>query len=150
MKNPSLIICPYEASYANETVFMWRTSKEKAIGQKEIHSFESHIYFLNHILPENHKIFLALENDKVVGMIAFNMNEISQLYIHIDYQGRGVGQDLLNFCKRNSRGRLKLRTFEVNKAAQGFYKKNGFVEIGRGHGNEENLPDIEYEWCSKE
>jgi hypothetical protein len=28
-------------------------------------------------------------------MIAYNEKEISQLYIHIDYQGMGIGQYLL-------------------------------------------------------
>jgi hypothetical protein len=41
-------------------VEMWRESKEKAIGQKERLSFENHVYFLNHILPEQFQIYLAL------------------------------------------------------------------------------------------
>nr|WP_285848111.1 MULTISPECIES: GNAT family N-acetyltransferase [unclassified Mesobacillus] len=128
---------------------MWRDSKEQAIGQKEIHSFENHVYFLNTILPKQFQINLALIDDKVVGMIAFNETEISQLYIHTDYQGMGIGQSLLDKVKVISRGRLTLYTFEVNENAQRFYEKNGFKIIGRGHENEENLPDIQYEWFSK-
>ena len=124
-------------------------SKERSIGQKEIHSIENHINFLNHILPEQFQIDLALMEDKVVGMIAYNEREISQLYIHIDYQGIGIGQTLLNKVKEQSSGRLTLYTFEVNENAQLFYEKNGFKIIGRGHENEENLPDIQYEWISK-
>ncbi|OIK10824.1 GNAT family N-acetyltransferase [Bacillus sp. MUM 116] len=149
MNQHKFIIAQYNPAYGEQTVRMWRDSKERAIDQKEIHSFENHIYFLNNILSEQYQIDLALVDDKVVGMIAYNEREISQLYIHIDYQGIGIGQTLLDKVKEQSSGRLTLYTFEVNENAQRFYEKNGFKIIGRGHENEENLPDIQYEWISK-
>ncbi|WP_462412481.1 GNAT family N-acetyltransferase [Neobacillus sp. Marseille-QA0830] len=142
-------ITQYNPMYAEQTVEMWRDSKERAIGQKEIHSFESHLHFLNHILPNQYQINLALMDDKVVGMIAYNEREISQLYFHIDYQGIGIGKTLLDKAKEQSSGRLTLYTFEVNENAQRFYVKNGFKIIDRGHENEENLDDIQYEWLSQ-
>ena len=42
--------------------------------------------------------------------------------------------------------RLTLSTFEVNEKARRFYERNGFEVIGGGCENEENLPDIQYEW----
>jgi ribosomal protein S18 acetylase RimI-like enzyme len=148
MQKHKIIITKYDPKYAEQTVQMWRESKEKAIGQKEIHIFENHINFLNHILAKQYQIDLALKDDKVVGMIAYNETEINQLYIHIDYQGIGLGQTLLDKAKRNSNGRLTLYTFEINKIAQRFYEKHGFKMIGKGHENEENLEDILYEWKS--
>lgn len=149
MNNHPFIITQYNPKYAEQTVEMWRNSKERAIGQKEMHSFEDHLYFLNNILPKKYQIDLAVMDDKVVGMIAYNEREISQLYIHIDYQGMGIGETLLDRVKEQSSGRLTLYTFEVNQKAQRFYEKNGFEIIGRGNENEENLPDIQYEWISK-
>lgn len=149
MNQPKIKVIRYNPKYAEQTVTMWRDSKEQAIGKKEIHSFENHLYFLNHILPHQFQIELALHDEKVVGMIAYNEREISQLYIHIDYQGFGIGQSLLDKAKGQSSGKLTLYTFEVNKIAQQFYEKNGFHIIGRGHENEENLPDIKYEWISE-
>lgn len=144
-----IIIVPYDSKYAEETVKMWRNSKKRAIGQKESHSFKSHIYFLNHILPELFQIDLALIKEKIVGMIAYNETEISQLYVHVDYQGLGIGEILLNRVKAQSNGKLTLYTFEINRKAQRFYEKNGFKIIGRGYENEENLPDIQYQWNIK-
>lgn len=149
MNQHKMIITQFNPKYAEQTVEMWRDSKEKAIVQKEIHSFENHVYFLNHILHEQFQIDLALIDEKVVGMIAYNESEISQLYIHIDYQGMGIGQTLLDKVKAQASGRLTLYTFEVNENAQRFYEKHGFEIIGRGHENEENLSDIQYEWISK-
>ncbi|MFJ7730745.1 GNAT family N-acetyltransferase [Lysinibacillus sp. NPDC097231] len=148
MNQHQIIITPYHPKYAEQTVSMWRDSKEQAIGQKEIHSFENHVYFLNNLLTEQFQIDVALMDEKVVGVIAYNKREINQLYIHIDYQGKGIGQILLDKAKAQSSGRLTLYTFEVNKKAQRFYEKHGFNIIGRGHENEENLPDIQYEWIS--
>jgi ribosomal protein S18 acetylase RimI-like enzyme len=148
MQKHKIIITQFDPKYAEQTVQMWRESKEKAIGQKEIHSFENHVNFLNHILAKHFQIDLALMDHKVVGMIAYNHIQISQLYIHNDYQGIGIGLTLLEKVKRNSNGRLTLFTFEVNKMAQRFYEKHGFKIIGKGHENEENLADILYEWKS--
>lgn len=146
MSQHKISIMPYSPEFSEQTVAMWRDSKEQAIGQKEMHSVENHIYFLNHILPEQFQIDLAFIENTVVGMIAYNMSEISQLYIHLSYQGLGIGQTLLDRAKAHSSGKLILYTFEVNDKAQRFYEKHGFKIIGRGHENEENLPDILYEW----
>lgn len=146
--NHKIIIIPYESKYAEQTIEMWRESKYKAIGQKEIHSFESHVYFLNHILPKEYQVDIALWGEKVVGIIAYNESEINQLYIHNDYQGKSIGKSLLRKAKEQSSGRLTLYTFEINKKAQRFYEMNGFKIIGRGNENDENLPDIQYEWVA--
>ncbi|QGM29474.1 GNAT family N-acetyltransferase [Bacillus sp. N3536] len=148
MKQHKIRITPYNSKYAEQTVEMWRDSKEQAIGQKEIHDFENHVYFLNNILPERFQIELALIDEEVVGMIAYNDREINQLYIHLKYQGFGIGRTLLDKAKAQSSGKLILYTFEVNEKAQRFYETNGFEIISRGHENEENLPDIQYEWVS--
>jgi len=148
MTQNKIIIMPYSPELAKQTVAMWRESKEQAIGRKEMHSFDNHVYFLNHLLPEQYQIDVAMIDETVVGMMAYNDSEISQLYIHLNYQGLGIGQTLLDRAKAQSIGKLTLYTFEVNEKAQRFYEKHGFKVIGRGHENEENLPDILYEWKS--
>jgi len=141
-------IIVYKDKYARDTVKMWRDSKTKAIGQKDIHSFEDQLSFLQAKLVKENKVFLAIDKefDRVVGLLAINGKELNQLYIHINYQKRGIGSRLLNMAKEFSPGKLELFTFEVNKKAQAFYEKHGFRIIGRGSENEENLPDIKYEW----
>ena len=142
-------IIPYDTTYVVDTVRMWRESMEKAIGQPDTHPFEKHVNFLNNILTKNNNVYIALGTNKVIGIIAFNDSEINQLYIHNDYQGKGLGKRLLELAKANSKGRLTLYTFEVNRKAQRFYENNGFKVIGRGYENMENLEDIKYEWVSK-
>lgn len=148
--NPTIKIIDYDPRYAKKTVAMWRKSKEQAIGQKEGHSFENHIFFLNHMLNKDNDIKLAIESqsDRVVGLLAFNRQEINQLYVHSACQNRGIGRTLVGLAKKESGGRLRLYTFEVNHKAQRFYERNGFVVIARGHENEEGLDDLLYEWVA--
>ncbi|KWX71173.1 GNAT family N-acetyltransferase [Paenibacillus jilunlii] len=143
-----ITIIEYDPSYALQTVKMWRESKEQAIEQKAMHSFEDHVFFLNNILLKSNKVNLAIETsgEQVVGILACNENWVNQLYVHTQYQGRGIGNRLLNLAKQQSEGRLFLYTFEVNKKAQKFYERNGFRIVGRGNDNEEQLEDIKYEW----
>lgn len=140
----------YSEEYAVDTVLMWRDSKEKAIGQPEEHDFESHLYFLKNILSKGHEIFLTIETstDKPIGILAVQVYEksLDQLYIHVDFQNKGIGTMLLNKAKQLSPKSLKLFTFEVNKNAQQFYEKHDFKIIGRGIAEQEQLPDIEYKW----
>lgn len=141
-------IIAYDPSYAADTVAMWRKSKEEAIGQAELHSFEDHVHYLNDVLLLENRIYLAVDtrNNAVAGMLACNETEVNQLYIRKEYQGKGLGTRLLDIAKCNSGGTLTLYTFEVNRKAQLFYEKNGFKVIGRGYENEENLEDIKYQW----
>ncbi|MFD2992429.1 GNAT family N-acetyltransferase [Fictibacillus nanhaiensis] len=149
MDKKQVTIIPYLPEFAEQTVRMWRDSKFEVIGVKETHSFESHIYFLNNILTKEFIVELAIVNERVVGIIAYHDSEISQLYVHNDFQNAGIGYTLLQRAKERSNGSLTLFTFEVNKKAQRFYEKNGFKVIGNGHENEENLPDLQYEWKAK-
>ncbi|MRX73931.1 GNAT family N-acetyltransferase [Bacillus lacus] len=146
----NVIIMPYHPKYAEQTVAMWRKSKEEAIGQEDIHSFENHVHFLKEILVEKYKIELALMNEEVVGIIVYHVSEINQLYIHVDYQGMGIGNRLLAIAKERSKGKLSLYTFQKNKKAQRFYEKQGFKIVSKGHQNEEKLPDFKYEWISQD
>lgn len=150
MKPSEWKVIPYDTKYAEQTVRMWRDSKEKALGQQSARSVEEQTYFLNRILPQRFQVELAFADDRVVGMIAYNAQEISQLYIHMDYQGRGIGETFLRKAQAESSGSLTLYTFEVNVIAQRFYEKHGFKVISRGHENEERLPDIRYEWVRAE
>jgi ribosomal protein S18 acetylase RimI-like enzyme len=141
-------IIDYDDKYALDAVRMWRDSKEKALGIKDVHSFDDHLGFLGTKLTKENKVYLAIDErtDNVVGIMAIAGSELNQLYIHAGYQGMGIGSRLLKIAKELSPGKLQLFTFEVNKGAQAFYEKHGFTIIGRGHENEENLPDLRYEW----
>ncbi|MDE4132735.1 GNAT family N-acetyltransferase [Phaeobacter sp. QD34_3] len=109
----------------------------------------------------------------ILGFLARDGDEICSLYVTPEARGGGIGKRLLDAAKiavckggndgtadtddrdeRNDRvgeadpARLSLRTFQANEGAQRFYLREGFAEVGRSDGaqNDEGLPDIEYVW----
>lgn len=141
-------VTTFKPGHTHDVVSLWRDSMQEAIGIPPVHTFESQAFFLNHILPETHEIYVALSNETrlPVAFVAINDSEINQLYVHRKFQSMGIGSQLLAMAKQQSSGRLSLRTFENNIRAQQFYERHGFVAIGGDAENEEGLPDILYEW----
>jgi GNAT superfamily N-acetyltransferase len=100
------------------------------------------------LIPET-ECWLAVRDDTVVGVMALDGDELSQLYVAPQWWGRGVGTELLMLAQ-GSREALELWTFQVNERAQQFYNRHGFREVERTDGsrNEEREPDIRYRWES--
>lgn len=136
----------FAPAHVDELVTMWRASFEAAVGVREPHTVEQQrAYVLETVAPSN-RVLVALVGGRLVGFIAASNEHIDQLYVHLDYQGIGIGSRLLQWAKDNSRGRLSLFTFERNDRAQKFYEARGFRIIGRGFEENWQLPDIRYEW----
>lgn len=147
--SPDFEIVPYNPSLAEQIVKVWIKSKREALGDYvEPHDEKGFLEFLTTKLSKTHtvKVVLHKESKQVLGFIAFKGEDLSQIYLEKAGQGRGLGTTLLNFAKEASPGRLVCYTFQRNEGAKKFYEKNGFKAIGYGTANEENLPDILYEW----
>lgn len=148
MSLSDILIVDYSSSHRDELVRMWRASFERAVGVIDPHPIEEQLkYFEEQVLPEN-RILVVLDKNAstIIGFMASTPEKISQLYIHINHQQRGIGSLLVNLAKQNSVGRLRLYTFDANKKAQRFYERHGFKIIGRGFEQAWQLDDLEYEW----
>lgn len=74
------------------------------------------------------------------GFIAADGETVTALYLVPDARGHGLGARLLEAVRG---GRQQLWTFVANTGARRFYAREGFEEIRRTDGdNEEGLPDI--------
>jgi ribosomal protein S18 acetylase RimI-like enzyme len=143
-------IVEYSHKYGRELVAMWRDSFQRAVGVVNIHSFNDDLEFLDKELVKDHRVVVVLERStsKVIGFMASTHDTISQIYLHVDHQNRGLGSVLMSLAKRQSNGRLRLFTFKSNENAQRFYKRHGFKIVKYGFENELGLEDIEYEWSA--
>ncbi len=110
-----------------------------------IHSHETDLKFVTNLV-ESGRTIVARQNDTVSGFLHRDDDEITALYVARDARRQNIGTHLL----RHTQGvcdRLGLWTFQANTAAQKFYEKAGFKATSRTDGdNEENLPDIRFEW----
>jgi len=93
------------------------------------------------------RVHVAEDKGTVVGFCARNGDDLDALYVIAEKRGQGVGAALLRHAQ-SAVDRLELWTFQANEGAQRFYLRHGFVEVQRtdGSGNDERLPDIQYEW----
>lgn len=129
---------------------LWRVAREKLLpeGQTDTghYFYEDQNYFRGHVLKKN-QVWVVDVGDRPVAFMAMENDFIDQLYIHPDFQRRGIGLELLNFARQQSPEHLWLYTLQVNVNARAFYEKNGFVAEKFGFSPPpENEPDVEYHW----
>ncbi len=114
-----------------------------------LHSCAETIAFCGRMIDQNW-VTVAETQNGVVGFLALNGTEIHSLYLDAQARGKGIGQQLLDHAK-SRQSQLSLYAFQANPRACKFYECNGFAEVGRSDGaeNDENLPDIRFAWHSK-
>lgn len=113
----------------------------------ELHTAEDDLrFFAQRFLPAN-AVWVADADGLVAGYVGFDPDWINHLYVHPDFQGQGLGSQLLVLALADGRSR-RLWTFQQNARARRFYEARGFVlvELTDGSGNEEKTPDALYEW----
>lgn len=95
-------------------------------------------------------VTVAVMSGAVRAFVATTPGEVEHLYVHPDWQGRGLGTVLLKHAMHSADGErgLALWTFEGNLKARRFYERHGFAAVARTDGarNEEKTPDIRYAW----
>ena len=93
--------------------------------------------------PEG-EILVVLENDKVMGMVAYHRHsddrcEMKRLYVKPETRGMHLGEMLVREIIKHARAagykEMVLDTIEPLKAAISLYKKNGFEECDAYYDN---------------
>lgn len=158
MPNSELPMLPYRSEFALETVKMWRASFQRALQIEEHNRFDDlmeHLNYFASLKPELSTVVLDPANSRVIGLMTLSGSQLINLFVHVDYQGLGVGRRLVNEAKVRSPEGLSLHTFANNPGAQAFYLSQGFKEIERGFASFEGNPwaktvndlaDIKYQW----
>jgi putative acetyltransferase len=146
----NFIIRDYRPEDFDALTILWRISREKSLPDfqraKGHFFYEDQDYFRNHILTEN-QVFVVEADQRPVAFMAMRDDFIDHLYVHPDYQNRGIGRDLLDFARRRSPEHIWLYTLQINRNARAFYEKNGFTAEKFGVSPPpESEPDVEYHW----
>jgi ribosomal protein S18 acetylase RimI-like enzyme len=150
----------YDSTDAGEVTSIWRTSFQRAMGLTSDDfpdDFDQHARYLDENVAIENQMFLMrqVNSNKVIAFMALCDDWINHLYVHVDFQGQGLGSRLLNLAKESSAGLLRLYTFQANKKAQRFYEKHGFSVHALGMADLADNPwatdtsllaDIEYHW----
>ena len=104
-------------------------------------------HYREHVLPVC-EVTVAEAGGTVVGFLALDGEGfVAGLYLAPEARGRGVGAALVAAAKARRPEGLTLWTFAANEGARRFYAREGFREVGRTEGdNEEGLPDVLLAW----
>lgn len=113
----------------------------------QLHTLDEVVSYVSGEILPNNQVWVADEDGRVAGYIAFTPDWINQLYVLPDHQGHGIGPRLLEKALDDGRPK-QLWTFQANARARTFYEARGFtaVEFTDGAANEEKTPDVRYEW----
>lgn len=113
----------------------------------ELHSIDEDKEFFRNSVFQECDIWVAEENNDLVGFCAFKESWVDHLCLLPTHVGRSLGETLLNKAKE-SNGLLQLWVFQRNSRAISFYERNGFQKAKEtdGASNEERIPDALLEW----
>ena len=113
------------------------------------HTPEEDLGFVRDHLFRVCRVHGAVEDGRLLGVLAHREGWIDQLYVLPQAQGRGLGGALVGVAKA-AWPELQLWTFQRNTGARRFYERHGFVarEATDGRRNDEQEPDVRYQWTS--
>ncbi|HLL66399.1 MAG TPA: GNAT family N-acetyltransferase [Micromonosporaceae bacterium] len=146
-------IRPARPGDAAEVGDVWLRSFTTALpGVRLAHTSEEVRAWLRDVLLPRGGTWVAVAEQRVVGMLAVHGHDLDQLYVDPDWHGRGIGSRFVGLAKERSASGLTLWTFQVNAPARRFYERHGFVpvEYTDGAANEEREPDVRYVWPAPE
>ncbi len=158
MSSSKTQIQSYRVEYGLETVKMWRRSFQRAMGleaQNRLSELVPQLDYFSTIEPASIRVAVEPEDAAIVGMMVLSGSALDHLYIHVDYQGCGLGSRFLRLAKEESPAGIELYTFQKNTGARKFYESHGFVEIERGFAaalsnpwatRKDELADIRFRW----
>jgi len=143
-------IRPYRSTDLAAVVAMWRASKRAAfpyVEAQQLYTLQNDTDYFRDVLAQECEVWLATDEEQIVGLLAVRDDLIDQLFVAIDGQRHGVGSALLVKARELSPDQLRAYTFQKNRPARAFYEKHGF-HIVRSWVSPppENEPDLEYLW----
>jgi ribosomal protein S18 acetylase RimI-like enzyme len=99
-------------------------------------------------------VILASANGATVGVMATKQecdcSWITQMVVDPAHVGHRIGSSLLAHALRVLQPPIRLYTFQANTGARRFYERYGFraIRFTDGRANEENCPDVLYEFAA--
>ncbi|MFE0558174.1 acetyltransferase [Paenibacillus sp. NPDC058910] len=125
-------IAPYAEEYHDQLVELWH----RAVSQTHDFLTEEDIRFYYDMMQNGAlravEIWVCLNTEQEpVGFIGLDGSKIEMLFVDPLHHGQGAGTNLIRHAEQLKGRRLQVDVNEQNPKAHAFYKKYGFVQIGR-------------------
>jgi GNAT superfamily N-acetyltransferase len=74
-------------------------------------------------------LYVADDDGRIAAMLALHLSDryLDQLFVAPDYQGNGLGRQLLGFTREHMPDEISLRCVRENDKAWRWYEREGFV-----------------------
>ena len=129
---------------------MWERSRWDAqpwLEERMNHSHANNLAFFRDTIVAEYEVWVAVEDGRIIGLLALHLEVVEQLYIDPPHQRKGVGTTLLNQAQSRYPNGFKLFTHQRNQRARAFYDKQGLRVVAFGISPApENEPDVTYVW----
>ncbi len=122
-------------------LFLYEDKIQKLYNTKYDESADSYSYFKSRTNDKKGRIFLALEDNRVIGFLCAGFGkeeyreihecaEIESLFVTENYRGKSVGKMLMDafkiWAKENKIKRLKVEVVHTNDRSMKYYLREGF------------------------
>lgn len=118
------MIRKYEEKDLDIIIKIWQEENINAHNFISKKYWENNYEYVKSILPKA-EILVYTINENIVGFIGLNDNYIEGIFIKKDFQGKGIGTELLKYLMKEKE-ELSLRVYEKNSKAIKFYTNNSF------------------------
>ncbi|EGG36419.1 GNAT family N-acetyltransferase [Paenibacillus sp. HGF5] len=125
-------IAAYTETYHDQLVELWL----RAVSQTHDFLTEEDIRFYYGMMQSGAlrsvEIWICLNTEQqAIGFIGLDGSKIEMLFVDPLHHGQGTGTKLIRHAERLKGRGLQVDVNEQNPKAHAFYKKYGFVQIGR-------------------
>lgn len=149
MTDQSLIFRTAVEADAKSVAEIYLASRKELISLVPLMYSDADVHqWIHQSLIPTGRVTVVEQNSKIIGMMATSKGWIDHLYLHPQVIRHGIGTQLVMRAKQELDSPIRLYTFQANTNATRFYEQQGFrvIEYSDGSRNEENCPDILYEW----
>ncbi|NLY81280.1 MAG: N-acetyltransferase [Clostridiales bacterium] len=131
---------------ANEIMRIWQEATIKA------HQFIRESYWMESCgvvrdyYTSDAKTFVYEDDGIIKGFISINNDGfLNGIFVDVKYQGESLGKGLMNHAKKNY-DELRLKVYEENLKAVGFYKRTGFKIEGKQLNEDTDKVELIMKW----
>ena len=141
------LVRPMKPQEAAQTAKMLHGSAE--VAYRDInwhHSKEEIVSWFTSSLDQWESIWICQSGDQICGVLCLQPGFVDQLFIHVDWQGKGLGAALIERAKLIYPEGFWLYVFQKNTSAIAFYEKQGLIQGEAGVSPNEGEKDFKYHW----
>ena len=120
----------FQRSDLERVLEIWLTANVQAHGFIPREYWEGQRETVRALLPRA-ELYVWQGEGEINGFLGLTGGEIQGLFVWPAFQGRGIGQDLLD-CAKESHDQLTLHVYQKNRPAIAFYERQGFSVTGEG------------------